>query len=406
MSNTIQLPSFLSNLEVVGTYNDALERCRVSDDFVANNPEVTITAAGSPGALIPPQLAKAYAQNDQNTINTVQQQNYSDFEPIRKNFENVGVNAWTYVRDRETGQHFFISYTDHAVTWVCPLPSEENDSMHLVMSFGSLDQATHQSTCGSALFTNDQAQELKDAFVALAAAAVAELFTGGLTLATGALSTILVTCAAAVGLGAFAFIIPVIGAVAVAAVFVVGLAVGAVLLFDWILSLVLKEFYFKCLVFNFDTARDWWSCSHYFDNVKIAGTDQEYQEFTIPKKQVPQLPPWIPVDPESITVSYVEIDMENESKFMEGLGFAISMASEGGSFDFAGDCPFAGATVIKAASPSIGDAKTYFDKDDWWDGLSGNIDVNGMPVGITLNTHHGADNNIYAVNVFIGAQVN
>ena len=406
MSNTIQLPSFLSNLEVVGTYNDALERCRVSDDFVANNPEVTITAVGSPGALIPPPLAKAYVQNDQNTINTVQQQNYSDFEPIRKNFENVGVNAWTYVRDRETGQHFFISYTDHAVTWVCPLPSEENDSMHLVMSFGSLDHATNQSTCGSALFTNDQAQELKDAFVALAAAAVVELFTGGLTLATGALSTILVTCAAAVGLGAFAFIIPVIGAVAVTAVFVVGLAVGAVLLFDWILSLVLKEFYFKCLVFNFDTTRDWWSCSHYFDNGKIAGKDQEYQEFTIPKKQVPQLPPWIPVDPESITVSYVEIDMENKSKFMEGLGFAISMASEGGSFDFAGDCPYAGATVIKAASPSIGDAKTYFDKDDWWDGLSGNIDVNGLPVGITLNTHHGADKNIYAVNVFIGAQVN
>jgi len=405
MNNSIQLPSFLSNLEVVGTFSDAMDLCRVPSDIVVNDSDVTITQRDTPIAILPPSLVDAYLKNDQDTINSVQKQNYDNLELIRQDFKNVGNDAWSYVKDKETGEHFFIAYNDNAVTWVCPAAMEQQETKQLVMSIGSLDRVTSQASHGSIVFSNEKVQEYKDAFVALAAAAVAELFTGGLTIAASALSSIFVTCAAAVGLGMFAFIIPVIAVAAVAAVMVVGLAIGCVLLVDWLISLLAPDFFIKCLIFNFDDTRDWSSGDYFFDNAKVAGKDQKYKDFCIPKKQKADPPSWLPVDPESVTVYYVELDLENDSKFMEGLGFALSMKSDGAGFTLASDCPYTSATVIKETAPAASDVKSYFKDGDWVDGLTQNIDVNGMPVGMTLNKHHGAENNLYQVTVLIGKSV-
>ena len=385
MNNSIQLPSFLSNLEVVGTFSDAMDLCRVPNDIVVNDSDVTITQRDTPIAILPPSLVDAYLKNDQDTINSVQKQNYDNLELIRQNFKNVG--------------------NDNAVTWVCPAAAEQQETKQLVMSIGSLDRVTSQASHGSIVFSNEKVQEYKDAFVALAAAAVAELFTGGLTIAASALSSIFVTCAAAVGLGMFAFIIPVIAVAAVAAVMVVGLAIGCVLLVDWLISLLAPDFFIKCLIFNFDDTRDWSSGDYFFDNAKVAGKDQKYKDFCIPKKQKADPPSWLPVDPESVTVYYVELDLENDSKFMEGLGFALSMKADDAGFTLASDCPYTSATVIKETAPAASDVKSYFKDGGWVDGLTQNIDVNGMPVGMTLNKHHGAENNLYQVTVLIGKSV-
>ncbi|MBR5417269.1 MAG: hypothetical protein IK109_04440 [Clostridiales bacterium] len=404
MNNSIKLPDFLSHLEVVGTLKDSLVRCSAPKDLKIEDPEIVVTNQDSPFAAMPPALVEAYQKNDKDYIKKMQDISYNNLETIRKNIENCGDDAWVEVKDKE-GVHFFVSYNDRAFTWVYPEQTiTDGEKKQLVFNLGSLDHVTSQASFASLVLSNPVVQAIEGALLAVVVKVVTSMFAAGLSMAVDAIAFAFASAAAALGLGAFSFVIPAVAVTAVATVLTVGLAIGLVLLIDWIVGLVTPDFYIKLQIFNFDDNRDWKSDGAFLDNAKIAGKELSYEDFSIPRRKKAELPPFISGETDDIIVSYAEIDLENDSKFMEGLGVALSMKTDDASFTIASDCPYIGATVIKETTPEVSDLKDYFKDDSWCDGLKTNIDVNGMPVGMTLNTQHGADNNIYEVTVLIGKE--
>ena len=406
MNSTIKLPEFLSHLEVVGTLEDALEVCRAPQGLnVAEDPNIVITNNGSPLAAMPPSLVEAYQKNDQDFIKKMQDQNYDNLETIRKNIINCGEKAWVEVRDKDN-VHFFVSYNDKAFTWVYPEHNPTNDEKNqLVVSIGSFDSVTNQSAFASLTLSNAFVKVIEAVLVTVVVKVVTQVIKAGLSMVVDAIAVYFAESAAAAGLAAFSFVIPEVLVTAVASVLAIGVAIGLVFLIDWIVSLVTPDYFIRLLIFNFDNDRDWNATGCYFDNAKIAGAGEKYQDFTIPMRKKAELPPFISGATDDIIVSYAEVDFENDSKFMQGLGFAMNMKSGDAGFTLASDCPFIGATVIKEKAPAVSDMKSYFKDGGWVDGLKTNIDVNGMPVGMTLNTQHGAEDNIYEVTVLIGKSV-
>ncbi len=404
MNTTIKLPDFLSGLKVVGTLNESLKACRAPQNLDITDPNIVITDHAGPAAAMPPALVEAYQKNDQDFINKMQDQNYDNLEMIRKNVANVGEDAWVEVVD-DDGVHFFIAYNDYACTWVYPDHAESKEKDQLVVSMGSFDSLTSQSSFASMLINNPAVSLIEGLLVGVVVKVATRLFATGLSMAFDALAVTFAECAAEAGLAAFTFVIPEAVVTAVAAVLAVGLAIGLVLLINWLISLLTPDYFIRLMIFNFDDNRDWKTVDHHMGNAKIAGEGISYEDFTLPRRKKAELPPFISGASDDIIVSYAEIDFENDSKFMEGLGVAVSMKAGDDGFTAACDCPYIGATVIKGTSPEASDLNKYFKEDNWCDGLTTNIDVNGMPVGMTLNTHHHADKNIYTATVLIGRSV-
>lgn len=405
MNNSIKLPDFLSHLEVVGSLKDELELCRAPLDIQIDDPNIQVEDYGSSAMAMLPSFVEAYQRNDQDKLKAVREKNYQNLETIRKNIENCGDDAWVKARDTN-GVEFFVSYNESACVWAYPIEERTvNEKKQLVYSLGSFDNVTKESSFASLSFTNPYVAVIESALALVVIRVASKIFSKGLSMAFDALAVTFAEAAAEAGLEAFCFVIPEAIISAVALVFATALAIGLCLLIDWIISLMTADFYIKLLIFNFDDNRDWSSDgdNHFFDNAKIAGNDEKYKGFTICRRQKAKLPPFITdATSEDVIVSYAEIDLENDSKFMEGLGVALSMKTDDASFTLASDCPFVGATVIKEKSPAVSSLEGYFSDNSWCDGLKTTIDVNGMPVGMTLNTQHGADDNIYEVTVLIG----
>ena len=403
MNNSIKLPDFLSHLEVVGSLKDELELCRAPKDLQIDDTNFHVENYGSPAMAMLPSFVEAYQRNDQDFLKAAQDTNYQNLEPIRKNIRENGAAAWVKAKDKN-GVDFFLSYNDKACVWVYP-EKDLSDKTQLVFSLGSFDNVTKESSFSLLKVDNPYVLIVESILMVIVVIVATKLIAAGLSMAVEALALTFAEAAAEAGFESFVFLIPEVAITAVAAVFATILAIGLVFLLDWIISLVTADFYIRLQIFNFDDNRDWSSDGdkHFFDNAKIAGKDEKYKGFTIDKRQKAKLPPFISdATTDDIIVSYAEIDLENDSKFMEGLGVALSMKTDDASFTLASDCPFVGATVIKETAPAVSDLQDYFSDNSWCDGLKTNIDVNGMPVGMTLNTQHGADNNIYEVTVLIG----
>ncbi|MBR5040196.1 MAG: hypothetical protein IKX68_03675 [Clostridiales bacterium] len=407
MNNSIKLPDFLSHLEVVGTLKEELELCRAPLNVQIDDPNFTVENYGSPAMAMPPSILEAYQRNDQATLKASKDQNYQNLETIKKNITANGDNAWVKVTDKN-GVVFFLSYNNNACVWIYPEKDLSHDKTQLVFSLGSFDNVTKESSFSFLSIKNPYVTVVETIIMAIVVKVASKIIARGLSMAVEALALTFAEAAAEAGWESFVFLIPEAAITAVAYVFAAILAIGLVFLIDWIISLMTADFYIGLQIFNFDDNRDWSSDgdNHFFDNAKIAGNGEKYKGFTIPKRQQAKLPPFIAdATTEDIIVSYAQIDLENDSKFMEGLGVALSMKTDDASFTLASDCPYIGATVIKETTPAVSDLERYFKDNGWCDGLTTNIDVNGMPVGMVLNTHHGAENNVYCVTVLIGRNV-
>ena len=405
MNNSIKLPDFLSHLEVVGSLKDDLELCRAPLDIQIDDPNIQVEDYGSSAMAMLPSFVEAYQRNDQEFLKAAQDTNYQNLEPIRKNIESNGDNAWVKAKD-DNGVVFFLSYNNNACTWVYPEKELSKDKTQLVYSLGSFDNVTKEASFAFLSLKNPYVEIIETALLAVVTKVATKMIAKGLTAVAADIRAAFAVAAEEAGLGrVFAFLVSETAVKAVSFVFATILAIGLVFLIDWIISIMTADFYIRLQIFNFDDNRDWSSDGdkHFFDNAKIAGKDTDYTGFSLPRRQKAKLPPFISdATTDDIIVSYAEIDLENDSKFMEGLGVALSMKTDDASFTLASDCPFVGATVIKETAPAVSDLQNYFSDNSWCDGLKTNIDVNGMPVGMTLNTQHGAENNIYEVTVLIG----
>ena len=113
MNNSIKLPDFLSHLEVVGSLKDDLELCRAPLDIQIDDPNIQVEDYGSSAMAMLPSFVEAYQRNDQEFLKAAQDTNYQNLEPIRKNIESNGDNAWVKAKD-DNGVVFFLSYNNNA----------------------------------------------------------------------------------------------------------------------------------------------------------------------------------------------------------------------------------------------------------------------------------------------------
>ncbi len=416
-SMNMVLPDYLQDVKIIGTLSSRMEQLRQEMALTENGLEeekdqIDVSVEQSPIFLMSKEVRKAYQSGDFQKIKEIENKSKKDLEPIYSNISEHGDKAWFEAEDKY-GKRFLMVFNDQGVMWVYPqetvVTSAENGvKFKHVASVGVYSGNSVSGTIFNMEFRST-ASEIVEAVLDLAVTCIIiKVISNGIKYAARSFALWMCERAVAAGITRYAFVLPAtaLKIVTVAVSSVVSFA--AIIFLDWIMGLVDKKFFVQTEIYNWDDTHDWKVVNNYEDNAVIAG-EGSLSNITIPKKQTPQIPPFIhDIKVLDTSVSYITIVWENDNTFMEGLGTALSLqeADDGNiGFSWALDCPWARNTVQKAVNTVQSDLKSYYNSGNWnKNPLNFQIsESDGLPISFAMNAQSKAENNTYQVKINIGA---
>ena len=402
-------PSFLHNVRIVGRLSD-----RVADIVQEHNnrfngediPDVVITPEVQPMMFMSPELQSAHAKNDSAAIAEIEKKAQNDLRPVYEAIGEHELDAWFEAYDEEAKETFLMAFNNDAVLWIYPGKTEEvvgGDEKPKFVKTVSIGSYTNNSGCAIAGMLGVESPVR--VVISVAMLTVLSLVFSQLTkrITVESMEALLNQLATRIGLQATIHVPGVVATLLKYSVLTV-LTVLGTLLVNWIVSLLAKTYYVQVDVYNWDEENAWKLGQRHEGNAKIVG-DADFSKFVLPKKQVPELPPFIkPVIIKDVAVSYGTIIWQNDSTFMQGLGVALQFLRQvGGGFAWAFDCPWARNNKHGADDGVYSSIDEYFKTVHWRDTPTEfKIMSCGMPISLTLNALSGAKGNLYRIRIDIG----
>lgn len=317
--------------------------------------------------------------NNMDGIEKKKSQASDDLTPIYQNIKDKGEDAWVHVRDPDTGEEYYLSWSDTATMWsyVSPAPSINADTGNkdVAMSIGSYSKTSNFLGVSGYIWSNIPAWVSTLPIGQAIAYMLKDLIQEGITWGIGFAADQFASYLAAAGAEEAAILVPAsvasTGGLVIAGVIGMLVAFGLILLMNFIW----KKYWLTIEVYNFDPDHDWISTDHYDDNASISKGAWSIK--TIPKfapansdLNPPGFKPQTALDN---VVTYLSLSFENDSTFLQGLGEGIVMARD----DYAMGVALkyvvhrfkdneVGLQGIES-NPSSFDLSDYYNNSDWED---------------------------------------
>ncbi|KAF2077954.1 hypothetical protein CYY_000754 [Polysphondylium violaceum] len=425
------LPTHFGNLKIVGTATEEIVKYRA---LHASEPRYTrvaaLAATTDTSTLVQPEqqpvisctdyVKQIYQSNNFNMMGSLQDQAQRDIQPILDNIKEFGDAAWVKV-EALNGEQFYMTWTQNASIWSYTptlTPSTDADKVkdpnakfQAVAQFGTYSNSTN--IAGTQSFKIGLIEQiLKSVCSLIIAKAVSTLLPEGLSFLASQFSEAITQSASSIGLNILKFIVPAefLGPIAGNLVFTV-IFIGLKMLWDW----MNREYSIRVQVFNWDTVNDWQLTKQAKSNAVNPGLDPTINDFNLTIKKMSGMsdgvypPDFTPRTSFDTVVHYALIVYGNDSKFMEGLSFAIdaNIATDTTTgFSYCFKCPRL-ANNAQYVQGSVVDAEKFLKDADtngnWSAFLQQQVTAGGKPIAVCLDRLNGAPDNLYNINVHINA---
>ncbi|EJD47691.1 hypothetical protein AURDEDRAFT_123282 [Auricularia subglabra TFB-10046 SS5] len=302
----------------------------VADSKVRDGPTPVLTGYPS-NQWLDAQTQNAWSKNDMPTIEKLRQQAQEDLLPIYANINIKGDDAWVEVEseDKET---YYVSYTTNGVIWAYTQdqPGSEGTTdgaptKDVIVSIGSY--STTANFLGISLYNwKNLPTTIISALVGLGFAyLVRPIIQVGVEMGIAAAANLLVEGLAAAGVESAAILVPAsvasTGGLIIAGILGVALVLGCIAL----ASVIFKQYFLIFNIYNFDTGHQWTTVQHYEDNSVVsngAWTDQSIAPFVEAGGKIAP-PGFNPVTTLNNVVTYLNVNFQNDSTVLQGLGEGI-----------------------------------------------------------------------------------
>ncbi|KAJ4477431.1 hypothetical protein J3R30DRAFT_3291546 [Lentinula aciculospora] len=398
-----------------------LETISDTSALSADDPAPVITASLS-SQWLDATTQSAWANNDMSTVENLKIKASQDLLPIYTNIANNGDSAWTEV-EGDDGEIYYLSWTNNGVIWSYT-PTASNSvtkvaatdttkagtTTNTIISIGSY--STTSNFLGISLFNwSNVPTTVISAGIALGFAyLVRPIIQTGVEMGLAAAADLLAEGLAAAGMESAAVLVPssvaTVGGVVIAGVLGIALALGCIAL----ASVIFKQYFLIINVYNFDIVHQWTTVQHYEDNSVVSNggwQDQTITHFITQGNKVSP-PGFNPVTTLDNNVTYLNVNFQNDSTFLQGLGEGIVLNRDDAAAALA-----IKYVVHRSSDNEIGaegidgngttyDLSGYYNNSGWTDSTSCQTTAGGMNVFCYTPALGGASNETYTYEVNLG----
>lgn len=404
-------PTFIKNVEIVEPAGKAVRRiCQQNANTVNNTKKINcdLKVDTMPTLLTSNAVRQVYQQNKFGEIKELEKQAQKDLQVLYDNIKKNKENAWVKVRAEVYGktQEFYMTWSNNACMWIRQKDGQNVKTGDEQKYMADVEVGTYsKSTSIMGIHTYNLSitvMLVESVICYLIVKAISGIIAEGIGFVVAHFAPYIIDAAIELGFESFSCTVlaGALSSVAACLVFVV-LFIGLSFLWDWLN----RKYTIRLQIFNWDKDNDWSVGKDYTGNAKIAGGDSQ-QNITIHKLDDPDIPSFItPVEPLESICHYVVIVWENDNTFMEGCSMALQLkkgnSNEG--FMWAFDCPRFSDNKNKGSN-GIMDPKAYFNQGNWSNSPK-NFSITStssqIPVTFALDALHGADDNLYNINIHI-----